>query len=173
MMMLTRATARQMKVKNRLDPEQSIKGGANYLNSLFNRIPNAIPSHERMWFALASYNIGYGHVMDARKLTAKRGLNPNAWKDLKKVLPLLHEKKYFKKTKHGYARGKEAVHYVDNIRRYYDTLVWIDTQHSYDLSTDEMIHKYEKEHPENTSDTLKNIFVQFFPTGNQNEQDSK
>ncbi|MCG9745802.1 membrane-bound lytic murein transglycosylase MltF [Shewanella sp. Isolate8] len=128
MMMLTLPTAKQMGIDNRLDPEQSIRGGAKYLSDILNRLPESIPDNQRMWFALASYNIGYGHVEDARKLAQSMGLNPSAWRDLKKVLPLLQKRKYYKQTRYGYARGGEAVHYVDNIRRYYDTLVWIDNQ---------------------------------------------
>tara|TARA_B100001094_G_scaffold333396_1_gene411433 strand:- start:6614 stop:8107 length:1494 start_codon:yes stop_codon:yes gene_type:complete len=170
MMMLTRPTAKQMKIRNRLDPEQSIKGGAKYLNYLMKRVPKDVPEDERMWFALASYNIGFGHMMDARKLSKMRGLNPNSWKDLKKVFPLLHERKHYRKTKYGYARGKEAVHYVDNIRRYYDTLVWIDTQHSYDLTTDEMIHKYEKEHPIQNESSLTKLITQFISGPSDTEE---
>ncbi|OEG75452.1 lytic transglycosylase F [Shewanella colwelliana] len=128
LMMLTLPTAKQVGISNRLDPVQSIKGGAKYLNDILNRLPESIPENQRMWFALASYNIGYGHVEDARKLAQSMGLNPSAWRDLKQVLPLLQKRKYYKQTRYGYARGSEAVHYVDNIRRYYDTLVWIDNQ---------------------------------------------
>ena len=128
LMMLTLPTAKQMGIENRLDAEQSIKGGAKYLSNILNRLPDSIPENERMWFALASYNIGYGHVEDARKLADSMGLNPSAWRDLKEVLPLLQKRKYYKQTRYGYARGNEAVHYVDNIRRYYDTLVWVDNQ---------------------------------------------
>lgn len=128
LMMLTLPTAKQVGISNRLDPEQSIKGGAKYLNDILERLPESIPENQRMWFALASYNIGYGHVEDARKLAESMGLNPSAWRDVKQVLPLLQKRKYYKQTRYGYARGSEAVHYVDNIRRYYDTLVWIDNQ---------------------------------------------
>lgn len=128
LMMLTLPTAKQMGIKNRLDPYQSIQGGAKYLNSMLDRLPDSIPQSQRMWFALASYNIGLGHVEDARKLAQAQGLNPSAWRDVKSVLPLLQKRKYYKKTRYGYARGNEAVHYVDSIRRYYDTLVWIDNQ---------------------------------------------
>jgi membrane-bound lytic murein transglycosylase F len=128
LMMLTLPTAKEMGIENRLDAEQSIKGGAKYLIDILNRLPESIPENERMWFALASYNIGYGHVEDARKLAESMGLNPSSWRDLKEVLPLLHKRKYYKQTRYGYARGNEAVHYVDNIRRYYDTLVWVDNQ---------------------------------------------
>jgi membrane-bound lytic murein transglycosylase F len=128
LMMLTLPTAKQVGISNRLDPIQSIKGGAKYLNDILQRLPESIPENQRMWFALASYNVGYGHVEDARILAQSMGLDPSAWRDIKQVLPLLQKRKYYKQTRYGYARGSEAVHYVDNIRRYYDTLVWIDNQ---------------------------------------------
>lgn len=130
LMMLTLPTAKQMGVENRLDPVQSITGGAKYLNNLLERLPASIPKNQRVWFALASYNVGFGHVEDARRLAQSMGLNPSAWRDIKEVLPLLQKRKYYKKTRYGYARGNEAVHYVENIRRYYDTLVWIDNQNN-------------------------------------------
>ncbi|QVK22789.1 membrane-bound lytic murein transglycosylase MltF [Shewanella dokdonensis] len=129
MMMLTIPTAQQLGVDDRLDPQQSIRGGAEYLASILQTLPASIPDEERMWFALASYNVGFGHVEDARVLAEKLGKNPSAWKDVKQVLPLLQKRKYYQETKYGYARGSEAVQYVDNIRRYYDTLVWLDNQH--------------------------------------------
>ncbi len=130
LMMLTLPTAKQVGVENRLDPEESIRGGAKYLNGILQRLPESIPENQRMWFALASYNIGYGHVEDARKIAQSMGLNPSAWRDVKQVLPLLQKRAYYKNTRHGYARGNEAVQYVDNIRRYYDTLTWVDQQNA-------------------------------------------
>lgn len=128
LMMLTLATAKQLGIKNRLDPTQSIEGGARYLKEILDRLPDSIPENQRMWFALASYNIGIGHLEDARKLAQSMGLDPSAWRDVKQVLPLLQQRQYYKKTRYGYASGKQAVHYVDSIRRYYDTLVWVDNQ---------------------------------------------
>ncbi len=130
MMMLTLATANDLGIESRLDPEQSIKGGSDYFINLLSRIPARIQEPDRIWFALASYNIGLGHLEDARVLTQRQGGNPDMWVDVKKRLPLLRQKKYYKTTKYGYARGNEAVTYVDNIRRYYDTLVWLDGQSS-------------------------------------------
>ena len=124
MMMLTRDTAKFVGVQNRLIPKQSIEGGAKYLSQLLKRLPESIPDDERIWFALASYNIGYGHLMDARRLATMRKQNPNSWADVKENLPLLHQKKWYKKTRYGYARGKEAQHYVNNIRQYNKTLTW-------------------------------------------------
>ncbi len=130
MMMLTQPTARQMGVKSRLDPEQSIRGGAKYLKRLIAKIPARIPNPDRKWFALASYNIGWGHLEDARIITQRHGGDPDRWIDVKEYLPLLQQRKYYKKTKYGYARGDEPVRYVENIRGYYDTLVYLDDKYA-------------------------------------------
>ena len=128
MMMLTKPTAAYVGVNDRLDAEQSIRGGAVYLKDMMSKLPDSIPESQRIWFALAAYNIGLAHVEDARRLTEKMDMDPDAWRDVKKVLPLLQQSKYYRQTRYGYARGSEAVHYVDSVRRYYDTLVWIDNQ---------------------------------------------
>ncbi len=125
-MMLTRPTAKQVGVKNRLEPEQNIKGGARYFASLLSRIPARIKDPDRTWFALAAYNLGLGHLEDARKLTQADGANPDNWIEVKKRLPWLHKKRHYKKTRYGFARGREAVAYVANIRRFYDSLLWLD-----------------------------------------------
>jgi membrane-bound lytic murein transglycosylase F len=121
-MMLTRATARQMKVRQRTDPEQSILGGARYLKVIERKIPDRIREPDRMWLTLAGYNVGFGHLEDARILTQRQGGDPDKWQDVKKRLPLLSEKKWYKSTKHGYARGREPVQFVENIRSYYALL---------------------------------------------------
>ncbi len=123
-MMLTKVTAGELGVNERNDPVESIRGGALYLSKLMQKIPERIQEPDRSWLALASYNIGYGHLEDARKITQSRGGNPDSWKDVKESLPLLRKRKWHKKTKHGYARGNEAVHYVENIRSYYAILSW-------------------------------------------------
>ena len=123
MMMLTLPTAKSVGVSNRLDPEQSIWGGVSYLRKMVARIPDSISEHEKIWFALASYNVGFGHVMDARRLTKSQGANPDAWADVKDRLPLLRQKKYYSQTYYGFARGDEAQNYVENIRRYYQSII--------------------------------------------------
>ena len=121
-MMLTQQTAGQMGIKNRLDPKSSIMGGAKYLDQIRNRFPKELKEPDRTWYAMAAYNVGYYHVIDAQKIAKKLGKNPNKWSDLQTTLPLLARKKWYKKTKYGYARGWEPVKYVTNIRRYYDLL---------------------------------------------------
>jgi len=132
MMMLTLTTAKQMGITSRLDTEQSIRGGAKYFKRMIDKMPDRIPSPDRTWFALASYNVGFGHLNDARIITQQQGGDPDRWVEVKTRLPLLQQKKYYKKTKYGYARGAEPVSYVENIRRYYDTLSWLDNKSKQD-----------------------------------------
>ncbi len=125
LMMLTRSTARQLGIRNRVDAKQSIFGGAQYLASLVKRIPKQITDPDRTWMAIASYNVGLGHLEDARIIAQKRGYDPNKWIYVKESLPLLRKKKWYKKTRYGYARGHEPVLYVRNIRNYYDLMLRI------------------------------------------------
>ncbi len=129
LMMLTEDTADYLGVEDRNDPIQSISGGARYLKKLYSRLPKEIKEPDRTWFMLASYNMGYGHVMDARKLAQTAGFNPNYWGIVKKYALLLSEPKWYKKTKYGKARGHEAVEYVRRIRLYYTMLKFIDEKH--------------------------------------------
>lgn len=123
LMMLTRATADGLDVTDRLDPEQSIQGGALYLQRLMEKVPDTVPEDERIWFALAAYNMGWGHMLDARKLTKSQQGNPDSWVDVKQRLPMLSQKRYYPSLTYGYARGREAYNYVENIRRYQVSLV--------------------------------------------------
>ena len=85
-------------------------------------MPDRISEPDRTWLALAAYNIGYGHLEDARILAKKKKLNPDSWTDLKATLPLLAKSEYHGEIKHGYARGGETVIFVENVRTYYDIL---------------------------------------------------
>ncbi len=123
LMMLTLDTAKQVGITNRLDPKQSILGGARYIKQLIDRIPERINEPDRTWFALAAYNIGMGHLEDARVITEKNGKNPDKWQDVKTYLPYLQNSQWYKQTNYGYARGAEAVTYVERIRKYYNTLI--------------------------------------------------
>ncbi|MBB6523171.1 membrane-bound lytic murein transglycosylase MltF [Pseudoteredinibacter isoporae] len=126
LMMLTKTTAREMGIKDRTDPAQSIEGGARYFKSIFKRLPKGIQGDDRTWFALAAYNVGFAHLEDARVLTQRLGGNPNHWEEVRKRLPLLSQKKYYSTLRYGYARGREPVKYVQNIQQYYDILSWQD-----------------------------------------------
>lgn len=117
-MMLTRRTAASLGIRNRLDPRKSIYGGAEYLAIMQKRVPAAVPIPDRRFFALAAYNVGLGHIQDARRLALKKSKDPNRWSDMMQVLPLLSQKKYYRTLRYGYARGQEPVTYVQRIRAY-------------------------------------------------------
>jgi len=123
MMMLTLTTAKEVGVKSRLDPLQSINGGAKYLARLIKRIPQSVTGKERIWFALAAYNVGMGHVYDARTLARRLNKNPDVWHEVSEIFPLLTQKKYYKTLKYGYARGREPVRYVQRVRDYHNILL--------------------------------------------------
>jgi membrane-bound lytic murein transglycosylase F len=122
LMMLTADTADQLGVNDRLDPKENIPAGARYFLSLKDAMPDHVTEPDRTWMALAAYNSGQGHLEDARVLAQRQKLNPDAWADLKKALPLLSKAAYHTTLKHGYARGGESVIFVENIRTYYDIL---------------------------------------------------
>lgn len=122
LMMLTQSTAKSLGVENRLDPVESIHGGARYLADRHELLPEEIPEPDRTYLALASYNIGRAHLLDARKLARQLGKNPDSWADMREVLPLKADKRYYPQTKYGYARGYEPVHYVQRIRNYRDVI---------------------------------------------------
>lgn len=121
-MMLTQPTAESLGVDNRLDPQQSIMGGAQYLARLLKRLPTSIPKSERLAFALAAYNVGINHVLDARILARRLGKQTNTWSDMKEVLPLLADKRYYQQLPYGYARGWEPVQFVENVYHYWRLL---------------------------------------------------
>jgi membrane-bound lytic murein transglycosylase F len=123
MMMLTNDTAKLLGVKNRLSVKESIYGGAKYVDMLRKEFPKNLEGKNLWAFTLAAYNVGLGHIHDAQLLAMQLNKNPYSWNDLKTVLPLLSQKKYYKNLKHGYARGNEPIHYVDAIQHYYDILV--------------------------------------------------
>ena len=122
LMMLTLETAKVLKVKNRMDPEQAVSAGARYMARLRERIGDAVPEPDRTFMALAAYNVGWGHLEDARTLALRLGQDPNSWHGVRSTLPLLRLKKYYRTLSHGYARGNEPLRYVDRIRTYYKIL---------------------------------------------------
>lgn len=124
MMMLTGRTAKELGVTDRTDPGESMRGGARYFKKLRRRLPDDIAEPDRSWMALAAYNIGRAHLSDARVLTERRGGDPHLWNDVMEALPLLEDSTHYNALRHGYARGSEAVRYVQNIRHYYNVLRW-------------------------------------------------
>jgi membrane-bound lytic murein transglycosylase F len=123
LMMLTEDTADRMGVSDRLDPKQSIPAGAKYINLMLESIPSRIPEPDRTYMSLASYNIGYAHVEDARVLAQRLKLNPDSWADVKKTLVMLNNPKYYVNAKYGYCGCGQPVIFVESIRSYYNILL--------------------------------------------------
>lgn len=125
LMQLMPATAQEMNVRHPLNPRSSIQGGAAYLAKVMKRFKSdEILLKDRVRFALASYNVGPGHVSDARKLARRLGLNPNRWfQNVEKAMLYLSRPKFHRKAKYGYCRGEEPVRYVSEIQSRYDNYV--------------------------------------------------
>jgi len=121
-MMLTEETADRLGVSNRLDPKESILAGSRYLNILKEQVGEDIAEPDRTWLALAAYNIGPGHFNAGRRLARVLGSDDRNWFEMKRILPLLAQPKYYQRIKSSRARGGEAVILVENIRSYYDIL---------------------------------------------------
>ncbi|RTL50394.1 MAG: membrane-bound lytic murein transglycosylase MltF [Rhodocyclaceae bacterium] len=122
LMMLTEDTADRLRVNNRLDPKQSILAGAKYLADLRDTLPDTTLEPDRTWLALAAYNLGMGHLNGGRAIAQGLGKDADSWYEMKTVLPLMAQPKYYARLKSGRARGGEAVIMVENIRTYYDIL---------------------------------------------------
>ena len=125
LMMLTAETATRVGVHDRADARDSIRGGARYFRLVEQTIPERIPEPDRTWLTLAAYNVGYGHLEDARVLTQRRGQDPDSWPDVRANLPLLAQERYFTTLKRGYARGWEPVGFVRNVQTYAELLRWM------------------------------------------------
>lgn len=124
LMMLTRFTAKEMAVKDRTDPIESLRGGIKYFRKMKNKLPQRIRDTDRTKLALAAYNMGYGHLEDARILTQRSGKNPDLWADVKNHLPQLNNPAVGHTLKHGTADGRTARTYVENIMIYRKLMAW-------------------------------------------------
>lgn len=123
LMQLMPNTANRFGVNANSNPRMQIRAGVMFLHWLDNLYKDIEDPQERAKFVLGSYNVGPGHVMDARKLAEKYGKNPNVWDNnvddflLKKALP-----KYYNDpvVKYGYCRGKETYKYVNDVIERYE-----------------------------------------------------
>jgi membrane-bound lytic murein transglycosylase F len=121
LMQILPATSRSLKVVDPFDPVASIKAGVFYLKTLYDQF-DAIEEDDRVLFALAAYNVGAGHVQDARRLASQEGLDPDRWESVAKTLPLLRYRTYFRNAEQGFCRGDITVAYVKHILIYWDIL---------------------------------------------------
>ena len=123
-MMLTADTAQAMGIKDRSNPQQSIYAGARYLAQVRQMTPERVAEPDRTWLTVAAYNVGFGHLEDARIITQAQGKNPDSWADVRERLPLLAQERWYGHAKRGYARGWEPVQFVDRIQRFLTLLEW-------------------------------------------------
>jgi membrane-bound lytic murein transglycosylase F len=130
MMMLTEDTADALRVRNRLDAQESIRAGARYLAQLVEQVPDSAKHPDRLWLALSAYNLGMGHFRGARSIAKSMKRDPDVWYDMKQVLPRLARPEVYARLKSGAARGGEAVIMVENIRSYYDILSRFEPAHA-------------------------------------------
>ena len=124
-MMLTEDTADYLGLDDRVDPRNSIFGGAQYFVRQTERIADEVEEPDRTWMALAAYNVGFYHLKDAQQIAEWQGGDRNSWVDVSKALPLKAQRKWYSRVPYGYARGWEPVLYVNNIRAYYNILKWL------------------------------------------------
>ena len=123
-MMLTSNTAQAMDIQDRTNPRQSIFAGARYFAQVRSMVPTHIPEPDRTWFTIAAYNVGFGHVEDARIIAQTLGKNPDSWADVSQELPKLAEPRWYTRAKCGYAQGWQPVEYVAHVRQFMQLLEW-------------------------------------------------
>ncbi len=117
-------TAKELGYKNLLDPKVGIEAGVRYMDWSRQRFPDTLTVTDRLWFTLAAYNAGAGHVHDARRLAKQKGWSSNLWfGHVEQAMLLLSKRKYAAKARHGYVRGQEPVNYVRGIRDRFNAYV--------------------------------------------------
>ena len=124
LMQVMPGTAKELQLTGLEDPETGIHAGIKYMEWVRNRFEQELDVRDRMWFALAGYNAGSGHIKDARRLARQQGLDPNRWfNNVENALLLLSKQEYAKKARHGYVRGLEPVKYVREIKDRYNAYI--------------------------------------------------
>ncbi len=119
LMMLTQTTAKEVGISKRTDPKQSVVGGSIYLQKLINNLPESVPRQDRLWMAIAAYNLGFSYLTEARQITKKMNKDPENWDDVREILLYLTKNS----TDHLMrVRINEAVNYVQKVQLYYQTL---------------------------------------------------
>lgn len=121
-MQLMPATATEYGIDSTSTPLQHIRAGIGLLSNINKQLkPIVADSVERLRFVLASYNVGVGHVLDARRLAVKNGQNPNLWLVVEPYLLKKAEPAYYtdEVVYYGYCRGDEPANFVRSIMKRY------------------------------------------------------
>jgi len=154
-MMLTEDTAKYLGLDDRVDPKNSIFGGAQYYARQTERVADSVDEPDRTWMALAAYNVGFNHIKDARQIVEWQGGNPDTWVDISKTLPLLAQRNWYSRVPFGYARGWEPVLYVNNIRSYYNILKWLTANEEADIREFDIPEKAEPIAPDEPAEVAE------------------
>jgi membrane-bound lytic murein transglycosylase F len=114
-------TAKEMGFVRLEDPEEGAHAGIKHLARMADRLETTLPVQQRMRFALAAYNCGWGHLADARQLARAKALDPDKWfKNVERAMLLLQRPENYARARHGYVRGTEPVRYVSEIQTRYE-----------------------------------------------------
>lgn len=105
-----------------IDPKVNIRIGVRYLAWLIRLFENdSVAPRQSIRFALAAYNVGLGHVKDARALAKRRGLDENRWfQNVEKAIRLKKDPRWYRQTRYGYCRAEQPIAYVSRIQTRYD-----------------------------------------------------
>jgi membrane-bound lytic murein transglycosylase F len=115
-------TGKMLGFNDLYNPDNGVHAGTKYMKWLKKRFKDSVPAKDKLWFTLASYNAGYGHVLDAIEVAKIMGLNPNKWfNNVAVAMTKLSKRKYRKYTKYGYCKCKEPIAYVSQIKTRYET----------------------------------------------------
>ena len=121
LLQLMPATAQEMNCPDPYDPAANLRAGVGYLARQRDRLPGELAERDRLAFALASYNGGYGHLLDARRLAAEIGKNPDIWfGHVEQAMTLLQQEDHYSRARHGFCRAESIVRYVRRILERYD-----------------------------------------------------
>lgn len=118
------ATAASYGINRSSSADAQIKAGIKKLNKNFNQWLEEVPdSTNAMYFTLATYNAGRGHVDDARRLAKKYDKNEDLWFDnVNEMILNLSQPKYYKDNvvRNGRMRGIETYEYVYEVFERYE-----------------------------------------------------
>jgi membrane-bound lytic murein transglycosylase F len=114
-------TAQSLGFTKLTDPEECTHAGIAYLAELMGQLEPDLALQQRVRFALAAYNVGLGHLSDARRLASEEGLDKNRWfGSVEKTMLELQKPAVYRRARYGYARGSEPVKYVSQIQTRYE-----------------------------------------------------
>lgn len=118
LMQLMPGTASDLGLQKTYSPRQNIMAGTRYLRDIWDRFENIPDSIQRIKFTLASYNCGYGHLLDAQRLASRDGKDSLTYdQSVDLWLKNLGQYKHYSKDfiRYGPVRGNEPFRYVRDI----------------------------------------------------------